>query len=75
MHPAEIAGDRAGRSAAIEDRAQGSDQGAKVLVLASMSAAAWLADNPCFADHTGESRQAYIERYLAAYHRELKEPV
>lgn len=75
MHAAEIAGDRAGRAAAIEDHALRRTTGAALLVNASLSAAEWLSDNPRFADRTGESRAAYIRAYLSAYHRELREAV
>ncbi len=75
MHPAEIAGERAGRAAAIEDRALVQTDTAMPVIAASSSAVEWLAGNTRFADQAGECRAAYIGAYLAAYHAELREPV
>ncbi len=72
-HAAETAGDRAGRAAAIEDRALAQTDTAMPVIAASSSAVAWLTDNACFADQAGECRATYIRAYLAAYHRELRE--
>lgn len=68
-HPAETAGERAGRAAALEDQAieQRRRGGDELLIIAAESVAEWLANVPQFADSTGESRAAYLRSYLAAY--------
>ncbi len=75
MHPAETAGERAGRAAAIEDRALAQTDTAMPVIAASSSAVTWLEGNARFADQAGECRAAYIRAYLSAYHRELREAV
>ncbi len=78
MHPAETAGDRAGRAAATCDRALAQTDTAMPVIAASTSAVAWLAGASGVADQAsdqaGECRAAYIRAYLAAYHAELREP-
>ena len=73
MHAATRVGAIAGRAAAIEDRAEGCDPGAALLLAASLSAEDWLNANVRADDASGQSRAEYTRAYLAAYRRELQE--
>jgi len=67
-HPAEVAGQRAGRSAAYEDLGDGGRRvGEELLDQAADSAADWCDGAGAFADAGGESRAAYLAAYLTSY--------